>query len=357
VSGNLAQPFITPELKASLIKAIKESDKEFLNRFPLLSPGALSAASIAYAAKQGVLPEPSRKAEMTLRLSGTPAAPAKDEFLKPIGYSLLYGDESALPGGTAYGDNLELAEAFNLLADNAPGGKLSEVKLAGERFTSLGELLRALRRDGTSVTVLDRRYYANFGDLRLETNGVRRDVRTPLFVDTGLTRPGGRRLILPVTHSELTITLRGRVNADLIFFFGVGGDIAFFADCTANQKWVGGRTAARYSGDKAVELLERAAWVRRELKAKVKAFKLPMGGYGLLGNCNDASALVTGRPAYPMLRRPEYFSGSGALDAAARALPNDLKSSPSKAVLLDSSPFDEISDIPFAEVREGLQGL
>ena len=351
LSGSLA----SPESRAALAAALKGADKEFLDRFPVLTPKELLATAAAYASRQPALSEEPVPAEQTLVLSGEPKTPRPDEFLKPIGHGLLYGDEDQPADGAAYGDSIEVSKALDRLADNDPAAPRFSLRYAGKDFSSVSGFLEELLAEGVSISAADRRYFANFGDLRYEVNGLRREVRTPIYVDTGLKLAGGRTLVLPVTHSELDIYLRGKVNADLTFFFGMDGLTSFRTNAASNMRWVGGRTVKTYTGAAAAALLERAARMHREMKAK--AAGLPQGGYGPLGDCNDVNAFVTGRPAYPMTRSPELFSGGTEIDAVSNALPYDLISPPAPAVIFDSLPFEKISAIPFPEVRKDLSEL
>ncbi len=356
-SGELGRAWASPERKRALELALRTADKSFLDHFPVLTPKELLEAGRFLASRSKPVQEPPTPPEQTLALSGEPKDPKPGEFMQDLGHGLFYGDASVSGKASAFGDNLEMAQALNQLAMNGPQRPAFTLVVGPKRFVSVGAFLAALLEDGSSLTVEDRRYFANFGDLRHAKAGTLREVRTPVWVDTGFLLPSGRRLVVPVTHSEVEIALRGKVNADLSFFFGIDGAPSFRADSTTNQRWVGGRTARTWSGAQAVELLERAAWVRRELKAKAASAKLPLGGYGPLGDCNDAHAFLTGTSPYPMLRDPAYFRGGSALDAVSNSLPYDLKSPPTPARVLDSIPFDELPDIPFPEVRDALAEL
>ncbi len=353
--GYLGGAWATPARKAALVKALKTADKETLNRFPIFTPKELLAVAAAYASQQPQIKEAPVPPTQTLLLSGFPKAPRPDEFLKPIGHGLLYGDESLPAGAAAYGDSIELAKALDRLGNNAPEAPVFTLRYAGKSFTTVSAFLGELQAAGVSIEVQDRRYFANFSDLRYEKNGVRREVLTPLFVDTGIRLPGGGNLVLPATHSELDIYLRGKVNADLAFYFGLDGLSTFRTNPTTNMRWVGGRTVEAYSGARAVALLDRAASVHRAMKAK--AVNFPQGGYGPLGDCNDVNAFVTGRPAYPMTRNPQLFRSGAPLDAVSNSLPYDLLASPKTAVIFDSLPFAGIAEIPFPEVRRALSEL
>lgn len=303
-----------------------------LDRLPVLTPAQLAAASARLAKAEPPEPPVAREA---LALTGLPKDPPPGAFLKDLGHGLTYGDESAAGLPSAYGDNVALARALNRLADGAV------VEYDGREFSSIQDLLEHLRAAGTALEARSARYYANFGDLRFRG----RDVATPLFVDTGLTLPGGRRLIVPVTHSHLELTLRGKVNADLTFFFGVDGAAKFRPKATVDQGWVGGRVTARWDGAGAPALAQRAGVVRRELLAKG-------GQYGPLGVCNDALAFITGETPYPMIRDAALFSGSGPLDRLSQTLPYDAQLRPSKQRVWASRAFDDPRSIPLPEVRD-----
>jgi len=228
----------------------------------------------------------------------------------------------------------------------------------GRRYSSIAGWLGALLAEGHAIVVRDRRYYANFGHLRYEKDGVRYDVTTPTRVDTGDVLPGGRPLVVPIPHSEIDVSIHGpRVNAELSFYFGVDGGVGFRPFDTRDMDWVGGRVARTWSGADAARLLDRAGWVRRELMAKAKQYGLPMGGYGPLGDCNDADAFVTGNAPYGMLREPKYYSGSSALDALSRSMPYDSVSPPTLRRVWDSRPFDDLSLIQMPDVRATMQQL
>jgi hypothetical protein len=206
--------------------------------------------------------------------------------------------------------------------------------------------------------VRDRRLYANFGDLRFEAGGVRRDVATPTLSDTGLVLPSGRRLAVPMTHSELDISVRGpRVNAELSWFFGVDGRAAFRAYDTADQAWVGGRTVRTWTGLSAARILDKAALVARQLEAMALAARLPMGGYGPLGSCNDAHAFVTGVAPYGMIRDPRRYRSGGPLDSLSSGLPYDIAQPADPRRIWESRAFDDVRDIPLPELRAAMLEL
>lgn len=358
-TGSLGAALDTPARRAEIKEALRRADPAVLDRFPTLTSAEAAAAASLYASRQDPTAEPPRPEEVSVRLNGAPADPPKDLYLKPLGHGLLYGDETLFGAGAPWADSKAVAETLNYLSANEPAAPSGFVLDAGARYASVDRWLGALLAAGHTVTVDDVRLYANFGDLRLETGGgARRDIATPTLIDTGIVLPSGRRLVSPVAHSELDINIRGpRVNAVLAFYYGIDGRAAFRANDTTNQGWVGGRVVRTWTGADSAQLLARAAWVSRELAAKAKAFGLAMGGYGPLGDCNDADAFVTGAVPFGMLRDPKYYAGASELDRLSRSLPLDLIRAPDPRRIWDSRPFDRAEDIPMAAPREALLEL
>lgn len=352
-AGPLGRELDTPARRAQIKEALRTAEPSILDRFPTLTTNELAAAGEAYAAKLGPVKDPARGPELVLVLPGSPVDPPKDAFLKPLGHGLLYGDQTLFNSGAPWADSKAVADALNYLSANA--GELAD---GSSRYGSLSAWLGALLAEGHTLEVKDARYYANFGDLRLDTPAGRRDVATPTLLDTGITLPSGRKLIVPVAHSEFDIAIDGpRVHARMSWFFGIDGRASFRADDTDNQGWVGGRAVRTWNGAEAASVLDRAAWVSRELAAKVRASGLPAGGYGSLGDCNDAQAMVTGVAPLGMLRDPGLYNGGGALDAASRALPYDRTQPIDPRRVWDSRPFENVDEIPMPEVRAAMAEL
>ena len=351
VAGPMGRRMDTPEQRQDLKDLLRSASPEAIDAFPLASPVKLAEAAAFYAQQKGPNPVPNRPAVLAFALPGAPAAPAPGQFLKPLGHGLHYGDESLAIAGVNFGDSEAVAAALNQLAAE------KTLDDAGLHQSVLG-WLAALLASGHALEVRDRRMYANFGDLRFDAAGARRDVATPTWVDTGVTLPGGRKLVVPVTHSELDISIRGpRVNAELSWFFGVDGLASFRSYATKDQGWVGGRTTRTVTGVDAARLLDKAARVGRELEAKSRALGLPMGGYGPLGTCNDAHAFATGVAPYPMVRDPRRYAGADPLDAVSNALPYDVSGAADLRRVWESRAFEDSRDIPLPELRAAMLEL
>ncbi|MDX6768719.1 MAG: hypothetical protein SF051_04250 [Elusimicrobiota bacterium] len=351
-AGLLGRAVDTPQRRAELKAALRAADPAVLDRFPTMTTAQLAQAATLYASRQGPNPVPNRPATLVFALTGAPRDPAPGQFLRPLGYGLFYGDESLSGAGAPYGDSVATAAALDQLS--------AELTLqdGGASYRTVLGWLGALLASGHTLEVRDRRMHANFGDLRYETGGRRRDVATPTLADTGIVLPSGRRLIVPIPHSELDLSIRGpRVNAELSWFFGVDGKAAFRPLGTVDQGWVGGRTVRTWTGADAARLLDKAAAIGRALEAKALAANLPMGGYGPLGSCNDANAFVTGIPPYGMTRDPRRYAGSDPLDAVSAGLPYDAAAPADPRRVWESRAFEDPADTPLPEVRAALLEL
>lgn len=352
-TGPLGAALKEPARREQVKEALQRSDPADLDRSPVLTAAQAAAGAALYAGRQGLLDEPNFPAELALILTHEPAEAPKDAYLTPLGHGLFRGDDSLSVPGSNWADAKAAAGALDMLSSNDPASPAHVLIDGGRRYDGVFAWLSALLAEGHALEARDRRYYANFGHLRYEKSGVRHDVTTPTRLDTGIVLPSGRALIVPVSHSEVDISIRGpRLNAELSFYFGLGGVVGFRPFDTLDMDWVGGRSVRTWTGLEAAKLLDRAGWVRRELMAKAKANALPMGGYGPLGDCNDADALVTGLAPYPMLRDPKYDQGNTAIDSLSAGLPYDLRDRPDPRRIWDSRPFEDPSDIPMPDVRD-----
>jgi hypothetical protein len=262
----------------------------------------------------------------------TPAAPS-EPGPKDIGLGLFFGDEML----TLKDNSLEWADRLNQANPMAA--------------------LRQLRADGHTIEVRDRRYFANFGDLKYKG----RDVLTPFWLDTGIAIPGqGRNLLVPAPHSQHEIYINGpKVNASLCFFFGIDGKAIIRPIDTKDQAWVLGHTAHVYSGDQALEAMRMIGEVMRVYSAIQKAHPdLPFGGYYALGVCNDPNAIIetklTGKTTlYPLTHDKSLFTGHGEISDIVAKLPQDEEST-SKERVIGSLPVATPQQLPLANLRADL---
>jgi len=293
---------------------IRDKQWKALDSFPGLTIKTLGR-SIRMAGR--VLPKSS---------SGGESAPGP----KDIGFGLQFGDE-LLP---VKDNSVEWAARLN---QTNPKGALEE-----------------LVKEGHSVEIHDRRYFANFGDLKYKG----REVLTPFWLDTGIPIDGeSRTLLVPAPHTQYEIFITGhRVNAKLCFYFGIDGKAIIRPIDTKDQAWILGHTYQTYKGEKALEAMRIIGEVIRVYAEIQRAHpELPFGGYFALGVCNDPSAIVemklTGKTTlYPLTHDKSLFEGYGEVSEIVARLPQDEQST-SKERVVASLPVASPDQLNLAGLR------
>ena len=171
-------------------------------------------------------------------------------------------------------------------------------QLNGTSAATPQDLIAALAASGHQVTVVDARYFANFGHLHYKGQ----DVMMPFWIDTSFAVPGtggllgwgARPLLVPVSHAEYEWQVRGpRINADVSYYFGVDGKSEWRTMDTLDQSWVLRRVAHTYTDAQALEVtrltgLLTIAYMHQHQRRP----DLPFGGYYALGVCQDGIAAI-----------------------------------------------------------------
>ena len=351
---------IDPLTRRLLVKAVREVDKTFLDDFPRMSYRELVLSLRTLALSRGFSPDaPPAPGTARLLLTGKPKLPDEDDYMQDLGHNIGYGNILRRGLHSAYGDNIAMADALNRLALNEPS-VAPEYKLLFDcrSFRRVTAFLKHLMTRGHKLCALDRRLFANFGDLWLTEKGVRHPVATPFLLDTGLETANGNPLYLPVIHAHLEVIIRGpEVNTDLMYYYAVDGEAMFRPLATEDQKWVGGRVVREWHGSEAVKLIARAALARRQLKEKVRRYNLPSNGYGILGACTDIHAMIIQEPVYPQIRDSRFFHDGTNLDSWANRPKLDPSRQPTAKELYDSLPFVDPKGIPIPKVRKAVKRL
>jgi hypothetical protein len=211
------------------------------------------------------------------------------------------------------------------------------------------QLLEGLIKTGHRIELRQERTYANFAAFVAEGE----QVRLPVWIDTGITLPSGRKLRVPMGHSEFVYEITGPlVNTRVAFYQGMYGT-GFFPKVDARPDWTGNRVVQRFDsqkgdGDIILDATDIATkYLRRiQLEAETIAKGLPAQGYAITGVCNNSVALMQkalGREddiplSYPLLRskkitnRPEELKSDprfqDGLDEIFSALPSDADMTP-----------------------------
>jgi hypothetical protein len=318
--GKKGPALLTPKLVDELRKRILGSDWEGLDRFPgwtmreinptvrvvghlagkdqkleaasAVHPGApLSAAQASQYLDLGPYAL-DKAASISLDQPSTLPPFDADGIVTSLGDGVTRGDG---PNGLApeHAAAQRLADVLNRLAAN----KLDDAKTftsgIGDKFATTPEgLIQQLVAAGTTVTVDDARYFANFAHLHF--NG--EDVMAPFWVDLKIIVPhsGGRHLLVPVSHAEYEWHIHGPlVNADISYYFGIDGKAEWRVMDTLDQAWVLKRNAHEYSAEQAIEVTRLTGLMTVAYMHLHAAHPtLPFGGYYALGVCQDGVSAI-----------------------------------------------------------------
>jgi hypothetical protein len=343
--------FLSPDLVDRLRVLILGKEWQRVDHFPALPVFALNKSvdtAMQLAGKSLAPLEPSDLLDtpeyplgqaVTINLDHPAAAPtyADDPATaqRQIGFDLTMGDGPGPKLAPMHAESRQLAAVLNRLAMNGPGEPQAVAILDGKTFTDGGALLRELADGGHRIEITDDVFFANFG--HLHDGG--REVIMPFWIDTQIAVPASRRsLLLPVSHSEQELHIRGpKWNADVSFYFGIDGKAEFRTMDSLNQSWVLHRVLFAYDDTqqqvRVMQLLNAA--VRVYYHVRMAHPELPFGGYYRLGVCQDVSAAVEstlqGKTVlFPITHDPAYFPQSASADprdrdflAAFAAIPSD----------------------------------
>ena len=319
---------LTPALATELRKRILGKDWEALDRFP---GWTMRAVNPTVRVVSRVAEKRAGENAATSNPGASAAANNTKEFLDVGSYALdqeqtaSFDEPSTLPPFTTEGivtqlgpntvrgdgpnqlapehaQSQRLADALNRLAANA----LDEAKpftatLNGTSASTPQALIAALAASGHQVTVVDSRYFANFGHLHYKDQ----DVMMPFWINTSFAVPGtggllgwgARPLLVPVSHAEYEWQIRGpKINADVSYYFGVDGKSEWRTMDTLDQSWVLKRIAHTYTGAQALEVTRLTGLLTvAYLHQHQRRPDLPFGGYYTLGVCQDGVAAIEKR--------------------------------------------------------------
>lgn len=236
-----------------------------------------------------------------LRITGCPRPENKFELVrdgKYRRYSEIYQNEA----NPCYFDNaLELARLLNLLIKDTEAstrdtafvfnGQSQSVRgVKGFWDWARGQGFHATARYRSMLTPVMRLYRG--ADPIVDAA---HEIPAPFWLDTEALTPKGLPVVIPTIHSEVLFDFRhpqlGSVRVKA--YFSDHG-FSFDADTMLALHWQGGRVLHDFAESDVAMLLENAAQLRetfRIFKERVGG-EVKMEGFGLLGVCNDGSALL-----------------------------------------------------------------
>ena len=361
---------LTPDLVRELRERILGEDWEALDRFP---GWTMSAVNPTVRVVSRVATKRAAESSSASNPGASAGANETQKFLDLGSYPLdqeqtvSFDEPSTLPPFTTEGvvtrlgpntvrgdgpnqlapehaESQRLADALNRLAANAlDGAKPFTAKLNGTSASSPQDLIAGLAASGHQVTVVDARYFANFGHLHYKDQ----DVMMPFWINTSFAVPGtggllgwgARPLLVPVSHAEYEWQIRGpKINADVSYYFGVDGKSEWRTMDTLDQSWVLKRVPHTYTGAQALEVTRLAALLTVAYMHQHQSRPdLPFGGYYALGVCQDGVAAIeqhmTGKATlFPITADATLFDDprDAEVNALIAATPKDRSGDPPK---------------------------
>jgi len=286
----------------------------------------------------------------------------------PLLAGVTHGDGPDPKIAPMHSESARLAEAMNRLSLNGYRETAPfTVTLQEHTARTPQELVQALVATGHTVTVVDARYFANFGHFHY--NG--KDVEMPFFLDSLLLVPRDhwwkpkRRLLIPVAHAEYEWLISGpKINANVAFYFGIDGRAEFRTNDEQNQPWVMGRHAHEYNGADAVEVTRLTGNMLRAYAYLHAAHaQLPFGGYYTLGVCQDVVNAIefkmTGKTTlFPSTAQTELFRDQpdAEITKLMEAVPKDTGGAPpDPARIFGSLPTTDYATLTVPGLRDDVQ--
>jgi hypothetical protein len=325
IAALVHDPAVAEQMTTQLQNILRDPSLEGLDRFPTIPLSAIGALRPALGAIPADAPKPDEvvTGDLMHYLGGcTPdrSLPADvDARLPGIKYG-QFPSKTLSPCQFAHASRL--AQVLTSLAANNG----SSVTYRGQTLKTPRELFAALLASGHTIEVRNERMYANF----LSLIAGDRDVRWPVWLDTGIELSDGSSLTIPVGHSHHAWRITGpQINTRVMFYLGVSG-AGFFGQTDQRPEWSG--TIATPAGDVLDTVDAASRYLRRNrIERSTVAQGKPADGYGYVGVCNDSNAtieyLTKGTiTTFPLLRAKALDStpavGDG-LDETIRLLPKD----------------------------------
>ena len=270
-----------------------------------------------------------------------------------MGQGVVRGDDANPTLAPLHAESQRLADLLNRLSLNALGGAATvTAELDGRQAITPEALIQSLMDSGHTVTVLDARYFANFGHFHYKGQ----DVMMPFWVSSQIAIPDTKRtLLVPVSHAEYEWQIRGpKINADVSWYFGIDGKAEFRTMDTLDQPWVLGRHAHEYRNADAVEVTRLIGLMTVAYMHEHQSHpSLPFGGYYALGVCQDGIAAIekkmTGQATlFPNTAEAVYFDDprDAEINALIKAIPKDRAGSlPEPERIFGSLPTTNLNAI------------
>jgi hypothetical protein len=159
------------------------------------------------------------------------------------------------------------------------------------------KLLQAFMHNGHTVEVCPRTRVTAFGAAFCvkEEDGSWSHIPLACTMRTGYERySDNKSVFFAAPHGGLDVSIQGPlIKADLQFFVAIEGLCAFHSNHQVAAPWTKNVALSEvYSNAQALQAVRMAALTAVAFTTIATDMKLPFGGYGILGMCNDTAALI-----------------------------------------------------------------
>jgi hypothetical protein len=238
--------------------------------------------------------------------------------------------------------NRLLSVLLNRLASNYyyRSERLFEVHMdddkSSKKIARPSEFIEALVDSGHSVEACVTTHITTFG-IGLcvkEIDDIWTNIPLAVFMSNGYSDAEGKEAFTCLPHSGLSLEIQGPLlaNGCIQHFMGIEGICGWFSNHNADVPWLERVECGEpVQGAKVADAVRIAALQATVMNTVSTKFRLPFGGYGLTGVCNDSAGLIE----YAMSRKthiyPLSFSGRWSMHnlRLARELMDKLRQDPS----------------------------
>ena len=362
-------PAIAADVSAQLADALEGAEVPDLDGFPAIPLSVANLVRGLFDSQTAAVAEPEPVTFVLDELLEEHCEPNRPS-LEEVSAYLPGLQRGGIADYTHEDCSLRRTEQFVEVLNNLALDNGSAVVHGEDRFESVESVIRALLASGHQITAENNRYIANF--LSLYHEG--RTVAAPVWLDTGISLPDGGNLRIPAPHSHYTFRVDGPLfRGVLAFFMGIPGGTAFRPDASLLRpnSWSGERTTVEVHSDDDPERIVDLFVTAADLRAKwhEAGRTMPNEGYGLLGVCNDSTALLELKTEgtvtlFPLVHESTEDPQDG-IDDLFQQLPNDLEGFDDEEALdriVQSMPFDgsqglDLDRMPFPGLKAALQSL
>lgn len=200
----------------------------------------------------------------------------------------------------------KLSHNYNCRRQNLNQEEYFVVRLGGRNCTFPDEFIQALLDTGHQIEVCPRSTITTFGLAVCikEEDGSWTNVPIGFFFRSGYERMNRRPVYFATPHGGIDLMIQGPLvgsnettgqpnKCNIQFYLAIEGMCGWHSNHNADVPWIRPvSTTDVYDKEKALRVIRMSGLLACTFNAIGTEMKLPFGGYGVLGVCNDTAAFV-----------------------------------------------------------------